>query len=425
MIVLFLRGIKRYTVNALRLDHMRAEYLVLAANYIFLMIYATLESVFVNTLLYRITPAIEVVILYRGIVFVTSAAGMQAAAYMVRKSTPVTVIRLGCVFYLLMYLSLFFGMNCMQVMMYPSAILAGLGGAFYWSGHNTLVTHYTSAWDRDVGISILCVIQGGATLFVPILSGAVISFFYNLLGSVDTGYRVMFGAGMLTTVFQVLYQRRLKPVEQAGRQSEIRLAVRLFRDSLTYRYTVCAEILRGFREGAFGFILNMILFELITSESLVGFNALLTGIASILGAWAYGKLVTPSSRMRYTLVAVTMVFLGCVLMLFFQKAAVVMLYAVINAFFALFILNIASNTTFDVFMQDETARRCLTESLAIREICLTVGRILGLMLFMAFPATLTGELCALLILSFSQYFLAFFIHLTAKELKIRTECDGP
>lgn len=413
MLAKLIYGIKRHTVEILSLDSMSDKYHVLAANYIFLVIYTTLESVFVNTLLYRITPDISIVILYRGITYISSAITMQFAAYIGQKKTPVTVIRLGGVLYLIMYAVLFFGMDYMNVLMFVTAVLAGMGGAFYWSAHNTLVTHYTTPYNRDVGISILCIIQGSAALLVPIISGSVISFTEDVFGSPGVGYRIMFGLGMLTVIAQTRYQRKLPPVVQLEHHSELKLALRLFRKEISYKLAMCYEFLRGFRDGTFGFILNMILFQLITSESLVGLNAFLTGIMTITGAWAYGKFVKPGLRVYYTMIATTAMLAFCALMLAKASAPVVMLFAMVNSFFALFISNVTSNTTIDIITRDEISRKCIAESVAIREIFLAVGRVSGLFIFTLFPSSMVGRIAAMLILTASQYLIALFVKLAS------------
>jgi YQGE family putative transporter len=393
---------------------MSGQYHILAVNYIFLMTYATLESIFVNTLLYRISPDISIVITYRGITYIASAVTMHAAAYIIRKTGPVLVTRMGGAVYLAMYIVLFFGMDHMKSLMYLTAFLSGTAGAFYWAGHNTLIPHYTTPQNRDVGVSILCIIQGAATLLVPIISGEVISFTEAVFGSPETGYRVIFGLGMLTVAAQVRYQRRLPAVEPPLRKSKIRLAVKLFVRKLTLRYCLCYEFLRGFRDGAFAFILNMVLFELVTSESLVGVNAFLTGVMSILGAWAYGKLVTPRLRVRYTVIAATAMSAFCSLLFAFPSVPVVMLFAVVNAFFALFISNVSSNSTIDALTENALCRKALGETLSIREGFLALGRVLGLCVFFLVPDDMPGKTAAMLALTLSQYLLALLVWLSRR-----------
>jgi YQGE family putative transporter len=313
-----------------------------------------------------------------------------------------------------MYAALFFGMDHMKSLMYVTAFLSGTAGAFYWAGHNTLIPHYTTPQNRDIGVSILCIIQGAATLFVPIFSGEVISFTDAVFGSPEIGYRVIFGLGMLTVAAQVRYQRRLPAVEPPLRKSKIRLAVKLFARKLTLRYCLCYEFLRGFRDGAFAFILNMVLFELVTSESLVGLNAFLTGVLSILGAWAYGKLVTPRLRVRYTVIAATAMSAFCSLLFAFPSVPVVMLFAVVNAFFALFISNVSSNSTIDALTENALCRKALGETLSIREGFLALGRVSGLSVFFLVPDDLPGKTAAMLALTLSQYLLALLVWLSRR-----------
>ncbi len=398
----------------LGLDLMSEQFHMLACNYVFLMIYATLETVFVNTLLYRISPEMSIVILYRGMTFLSSAVTMHAAAYIGRKTSPVHVVRIGGVLYLAMYAVLFFGMEHMDALMYATAFLSGTAGAFYWAGHNMLIPHYTRPANRDVGLSILCVIQGFATLLVPVITGEVISFTSAGFGSPDIGYRIMFGVGMLTVLAQVRYQRKLPYVESTAHESKLGLAARLCVRSAAVRYAMCYELVRGFRDGTFMFILNMLLFELVKSESLVGVNAFLTGAMSIFGAWAYGRWVTPKLRVRYTLVATTFMFVCCFSLYLLPSVATVMIFAMINAFFALFVVNTSANNAIDALTENALCRKALGELLSIREGFLAAGRISGLLVLMLFPDDMNGVISAMLALTASQYLLAALIALSRR-----------
>lgn len=409
----FFRGVKRKTAEALSLERLSEQYHTLMVNYVFLMAYATLESVFVNTLLYRVRPDISIVILYRGITYVASAVTIQIAAYLAQKKTPIVVIRTGGALYLLMYAVLFFGLDHMQYCMYLTATLAGAAGAFYWTGHNVLVSHYTTRENRDVGIAVLGVIQGVAALFVPVISGFVISAMPNP----NLGYRVMFGVGMLLAAGQVYFQRRLEPVAQARHESKLKLALKLYRKKASYRLFLVNDFLRGFRDGTFGFILSMLLFQIIMSETLIGINSFLTGVLSITGSWAYGKLVTPSTRARACLIAALCLIGGCSLLFVSAGAPAIILFSVLNAFFAFFIGNSCGNCTFDVVTQNETTRSCVGEALAIRELALALGRVGGLFVMTVFPATITGKVAAMMALTASQVVMAGTITLTQRSMR--------
>ena len=404
-----LRGIARRTVDILNLDRMGEEYHVMIVNYIFLVLYTTLESVFVNTLLYTVVPDITIVIFYRGITFVVSALAMHLAAYIGQKKSPLVVIRTGAVLYLAMYIVLFFGMDHMRNVMVFTAILAGSGGAFYWTGHNVLVPNYTSKNNRDVGIAILGIIQGVMTLLIPVISGFVISLMRG-----NTGYRVMFGVGMLAVVAQVFVQSKLYPVVQKKHVSQARLAFKLVMRKMSVKLMLSHEVVRGFRDGAFGFIMNMLLFEIITDESLVGINSFLSGIAAISGAWLYGRIVRPHMRAVVVAVGTAILTAALVPLFFVMNPATVMIYSVISSLISLFLGNCCSNSTFDVIAQNETMRKCMGEMIAIREGALCIGRMLGLGVLMAFPHTQLGYVQAILVLTAAQFLCAVLLHYTRK-----------
>lgn len=401
-------GIRRKIIHFLSLDLMDERYQVLAANYVFLMFYTTLETVFVNTLLYQISPEISVVIRYRAVVYLSSAVTMHLAAWMAQKKDPVFVMRLGALFYLLMYVTLFIGISHMAAIKYLAAFLTGLGYSFYWSAHNILVTHYTTRGNRDAGIAVLSIIQGALTLFCPLISGLVISLTPGF-----AGYRVMFALGMLAVVLQMRVHRKLAPVTQTRHESQVRLAFRLLWKKATYKLMLVYEMIRGVRDGTFAFILNAVLFELITDELLIGVNTFLTGALAITGAWVYGRYVTAKSRVRYTVLATTALLLFCGLAYRFPGAPMIILFTVVNAFFQLFLINSCCNMTYDLLGQNENTRKCMGETLAIREGAITLGRIGGLALVLAFPAgDVTGYIEAMFILTLTQYLLALFMKLT-------------
>jgi len=406
-----LKRLRSRAADLLGLDQMDARFNILAANYVFLMMYYTLESVFVNTLLYRISPEMGIVIRYRAVVFLFTAVSVNVAAYFCKRFSPVLVIRLAGLSYILMYILLFVGLDHMDRLMYPVAILSGSGIGFYFGGHNMLLTQYTNRANRAMGVSILGVAQGAMTLLVPVVSGFVISLLPG-----NAGYRTMFGIGMLVVLLQGRLQKKLAPVEQKKKTSELKLALKLIWRKSTCKMMLAFEIVRGFRDGTFAFFLNMVLFEIITQESLVGINTFFTGIMTIFGSWAYGKMAGPGKRVGYALLSTTILLAGCVSMFWFASAATVMIFSAVNAFAHLFIGYTANTFSFDVMSQNETMRRCLAEMSALRESAITLGRLAGLFVLTLFPDTLEGYVWAMCVLTVSQYLAVWLIKLTKDTL---------
>jgi predicted MFS family arabinose efflux permease len=297
----------------------------------------------------------------------------------------------------------------MDKLLVPTAILSGSGGAFYWVGHNVLVTNYTTKDNREIGIAILGIVQGVMTLLIPVVSGFVISFMVG-----NTGYRVMFGIGMAAVVAQVVVQMKLYPVEQKQHASQVRLAVKLVRKMISVKLMLGYEFIRGFRDGAFGFIMNMILFEIITDESLVGINTFLSGAASIIGSWVYGRAVRSYNRDKFTIAAATTLTLLAIPLFWVMSAPSAMLFNVATAFGSLFMFYSCNNQSYDVVGQSDSTRRCIGELLAFREGACATGRMCGLTVLLLLPHDTTGYVQSIIILTSAQVICGIMLRATRK-----------
>lgn len=389
------------------------DYKILSIVYLFNIFYTTLESVFVNTLLYRTTGMLMTVIIYRGITYIASAIAMQFAALLSQTRSPLWTVRIGSVLYLFMYFFLFFGINDILKVQYLVAILSGMGSAFYWSAHNTMVLGYTNRKNRDVGIGILGIISGLTTLIVPVISGSVISAFpINYLG-----YRIMFGIGMASVLAQTYFTMKLYPLIQKKHTSQLGIALQLIRKKVVYRICLSYDCVRGAREGVFTFILNMLLFELITNETLTGVNTFLTGLMSIVASWVYGKIITHNNRNKSVYLSITVLLLANFVLFFKMNAVTLMTFTAFNAFFQFFLLSGINSTTYDVVSYSQLSRRAASEIYAIREIALTVGRIIGLTLIALMQKTHFQIILAMFILTVVQYLAANLMKLAEKHLQ--------
>ena len=394
-----LKGIRRKTIDFLGLDLLSKQYATLALNYVFIMVYYTVETVFVNTLIYRVTDGnMYSVLLYRGLAYLFSAIGMNICSAFSRVITPVRAIKIAGIFYILLFTLMFGWMNHLESLMYYIGALAGLSMGMYWSGHNVLLALYTTPRNRAAGIGITGIISGVMNLTLPLVLGVVLQRMPEM-----TGYRVVFAISIATILVQFYFMNQLTPVERKHRPRDYVFAVKLVVRKLSLRAMMLIEFFRGIREGAFSFFLNMLLFTLITDEALVGFNSFLTGVFSISAAWVFGRVVTPTRRVKLALVSIVGIFLVCASLLLRLSVPTVLLFGVINTFLAYFFNNIGAHICFEAMGENQMLRNVITELTGLREAALGAGRIAGLLILVCFPKTLEGYLYAMLTLTGSQF----------------------
>ncbi len=394
-----LKGIQRKAIDILGLDLLSKQFATLALNYLFLMVYYTVETVFVNTLIFRVTDGnMNSVVLYRVLSYLFSAIGMNLCSIFSGTITPTRAIKIGATCYLILFVILFGWMEHLGTIMYYLGALAGLSMGIYWSGHNVLMTLYTTPRNRAVGIGLTGIISGVMNLLLPLIVGFLLQQMPEM-----SGYRMVFGFVIAIILAQYYFMNQLTPVERKHRPRDYIFAVKISVRKLSLRVMMLMECFRGIRDGAFSFFLNMVLFTLITDEALVGFNSFLTGVFSILGAWAFGRIVTPDRRVKLAFLSIGTIFLFCAALILKLNVITVLLFGVVNTFLAYFFNNIGAHIYFEAIGQNQMVRQVITELTGLREITLDIGRITGLFIVYFFPKTMDGYLYAMLTLTGLQF----------------------
>ena len=166
--------------------------------------------------------------------------------------------------------------------------------------------------------------------------------------------------------------------------------------------------------------MNILLFELIQSEALIGVNTLLTGLFSIFAYWVLGKRLKPATRIRYMTGGVTTM-LACTLILFVRMdVATILMFSIINAFFNNFLISPGNGIYYSEWMPKKT---CPTntesaEFSTVKSFFLDYGRVAGARgLVMLMPKTTHGSIWGILILTVLQYAAVFVSSLAAKRLE--------
>ena len=165
---------------------------------------------------------------------------------------------------------------------------------------------------------------------------------------------------------------------------------------------MACETLRGIRDGTFGFLLNLLLFETIQSETLIGINNLLASVGTIISFWAAGWIIRPGNRVKFMLAGSVILLVACGFPAFSLGPATIMVFAVVNAFFSTFVIN-PSNSIMFLIVQRKSEPEMTNEYLAIRDVFLVAGRMIGVLILFVFPREQLGYVIAIVLLTLSQF----------------------
>ncbi|MDD2955886.1 MAG: MFS transporter [Oscillospiraceae bacterium] len=384
------------------------------------LVFTSLQTTFINTLLLRLSDSSDIVMWYNLLTFVFNPPGTVLAMYFANKKGAVKSMYLGIALFVVMYLMFFGAMNGPTAVFMPIiAALVSLAGGYYWMAYDLCVIQYSTDLDRDAALGFIGVGTGAVSLLMPAVCGWVISAFQGL-----AGYVAMLAFSLAVAGGMLLFVRRLpeKPVPTA----EIRFwaAWKRFFHTPVILSSLWAEFIKGIRAGTFSFYLNLLLFDLVRSEALVGVNTLLVGLASILAYWVLGRRVTPKNRLRYMAAGVTTL-LCCTLILFWKlDALTVMLLSVVNSYFNCYILNPQNSIYYAAVQKACRGRTQQLELMGVKSFFLDYGRVFGVLIVMLMPQSQLGSIWSMVLLTLFQYGMLLLGHFTTRLLAAMPEEPG-
>ena len=230
----------------------------------------------------------------------------------------------------------------------------------------------------------------------------------------------MFAFSLGMALVTVALSRRMKRTQLDAAESQLGRLMRVIFSDKLYLLCLSGDFLKCLREGICSFLFNILLFSAITNEAVVGLNTLLAGLASIIGAWAYGKLVSSRTRIRSMGIA-TSVLLGLCLMLFFGLSPVtIILYSTINAALGTFLMNPTFSLSYALVLGDSKCRSAMPEFIGLRECMISFGRICGVVFTLFMPHTsVMGYIIIIVFLTAMQYLTTFVMFIVKRGVDRR------
>ena len=403
--------VKNSLITFFGIDRLDSKFLNFAVSHLCFIIATNIHSVFVNILLMRVSDDVNITIYYNMISYFCSGVSMMFSGMLIKRVylKIITFTGIGC--HVLAYGIFLFFMDRIELFMIPIAVLLGFGGGFFWFTYFNALTLYSQDDTRDISISFIGVFASVIALIVPAVAGAVIDLFEGY-----TGYEIMFACAFLISGISIFLFTRLPKVEPERNRTRYRYC---FKRIFTNRcwFLVNAQVfLRSTRDGVFLFFLNVLLYEYVASEALVGLNSLLCGFMAIFSQFLCGKVVRAATRIR-TMLFATCVLTAAVMLLAVQlSAATILILSLVNAFFVVLLMNPASSIDFLVVSTLPDGYACRGEYLAIFELVRGLGRNAGLIVLLLIPKTEWGYVIALTGITLVQFLTIFCASRTQKEV---------
>lgn len=374
--------------------------------YRFLLVHTTflifngLPSVFINTFLMKQTGSMNIVLVFNCLNFLGTALGMFLSSAAVHWFNSGVVSVLGIFGYNLLYLQLIVLNTHAADYVLLLGLTSGLAGAFYWISYSELLTQYTNLNNRDSGMAIVSIVGSVVNSIIPFIAGAIIS----AVGGI-AGYNVVFGLAFVIAIVTAVGAIRLPKPHGKTPRGHHRQTLRFSFQHKALFYSLLSEGFMGIREGAFGFILSILLYRLIQSEVVIGFNTFLSSVAAVTSFMIISRRIRAKNRIQYMQIAVFSLLVFSVVNVFTINPIILILFTIVNSFFSGFIVNSTFGIFLDAIQISPGAEKMRPELFAQKELFLATGRCLGIFIIMLIDRLSGGlmwQAVSLVILTLTQ-----------------------
>lgn len=370
------------------------------------LVFFNLPSIFINTFFLSIVDDARFTYMYNIILYLIQGAMMLVGAFALRKIPSRYCTRIGILLSSVGYLLLLLLREQSVSLMPLLALVMGAGGAFYWMSFAMLLTDSSSDSNRDKAYSSIGIVGAIVTLIIPFTSGNIIRSFTGSMG-----YFVVFGIAFGVAIITVLLSMRIHEKNAERGKSRFREAWQLIKNTRSAKFSYAAIVALGLREGSVSFVLNILLFQMLKDERIVGVNTLLTGAAAIFANMLCAKIMRPHNRVRIFTVSTTILLITCLLLVFKLNAFTVIIVGMVTFALTALMNNAANSVYFATFDDDSGLTNELRpEMFAFKEVILGAGRIAGIFILYFLPPTFLWCAIGLIILTALQYITGALCH---------------
>lgn len=366
---------------------------------------SSILTLFVNTFLMNSFGSYsKEVLLYNVVLAVVQPVAMLTAMLLIQKKNALLTQRIGFVFYgTALAVLCIFGERVSPL--YPLfAAMLSFGAGYYYTVYSSQMLCYTNDRNRDQIAGILGLMGSVISILMPLISGVMISRFGTIIG-----YRIVFGIAAVLSIGALVTSTYLPPIPKHEKESAlVNVAKKIF-SSRDGRLIMISNGLSNCRGFTLPIFVTLLFYNLMPDELMISLNSTIGYIVALLGAAVYGSVVKHENRSKASVLAAIMVTFPALGMLFGLNVVIIIIFNAVNGFFTTFQSTPVLNTHFKVMENLNLRGEYGGEVHLIRELFVSAGRVMGLIIVWSVPKTNVGAVVVLLFMMITALIDAFII----------------
>ncbi|MGC5770993.1 MFS transporter [Paenibacillus pabuli] len=353
----------------------RQSILLLGVNGLFVLAGA-LSGTFLNVYLWKSRPDYAMLGWFTISQQVALGLTFWVAGKWVKEHNKMSALRLGTglsgVFYMLV---LWAGPKAVD-WIWPLGILLGCALGLFWIAFNVVYFEVTDRENRDLFNGWVGLLGSMTGIIGPWFSGLVISRMTD-----NSGYRLIFTVSLVIYVIAVVFSFFLKKRKVSGTYRWSEPWRQLAAKDSAWRPIGMGLCAQGAREGVFAFLIALLVYVATKQEYKLGQFSLITSGVALVSYWAAGKWFQPQYRSKGMFIGALLLFVVLTPLLWKVSYGTLLIMGIGSALsMPLYMLPMIS-AGFDLMGTSGENVEKRVELVVLRELCLMVGRLLGLAVF--------------------------------------------
>ena len=361
-----------------------------------------LSGVFINIFLLKITSDVMSIVKYNLIMYFTITLLFPLFSYISKKYSVTLVFRISIIFQILYYASIILSGSSVTDYIYLFGILSGIGSAANANSTNQLTVQLTDANNRSGYLSISGTLNSIAAMISPVLSGVIINLFDELVG-----YYIIFAISILLYIIAFVMSAWFRE-KMPAREFHFFKVIRTYNMKLLG--VNISQFFIGIRDGIFGFLINIIVFDIVQKESIFGATTAFSKLIVVITFWLGSRYIRGNNIFVHFKYSAWLMFAAPIPLFFLTSQWGVVAQIVMDSIAAP-IVAITLNSLMYNKVESIVEKDNLEELLAIKEVWLNIGKAMGVAGFMLlYPVLSTISIYIIVLVTNTCYIFSYFIY---------------
>lgn len=374
---------------------------------------ASMSGLFLNLYLWRLTQDFTINAVYNIVNFAMTPIAFAVGGYIAKKLDRMVVYRWGILLSAAFYLLVILAGETVPNYYIWFALLNGISAGFYWTGY--LILQYDVSTDRNRVryLAINMVTFNSAGLVGPALAGSIIARMEGL-----QGYLFIFLIAFIMFVISALISTKIKAIISHHKTYYLRYVGLVIKKNKLWFYSLCSFFIFGLFQGIMLFLPNILLFQALGREDLVGyFGVLFSGITVATGYVISRKAQKEQAR-KYIMYATMCIIAASCLLVIDIKLWSVIIFMVVFSVCNPLTVNSMTSYFYRLISALPLKGQLKVESVVMREAFLNSGRVLAIFILVLLASDLQSRWLAIVILlmAAAQSLILLFIRPEKFEL---------